>query len=227
MHQEDWVTCEIRLSMYRSTLPIRTHAQPVTALAFDPVSDTLWSGDNAGTVLAVHSVHAIRGVSFPVGGALPVKHIAVADNHLRALGAAGLGVGAWAKGGVNKWYYRPSPDTVTAVSPSTFPSNILAAATSAPDIVLLNAVTGAVLRQSPTPSHISHLAFSHSSLLAAYADGYVRTHDPRTAMRRESADVLAHASGVQDLQVSGNFFFSIGWSSRYVFVALASSTHFI
>ena len=113
---------------------------------------------------------------------------------------------------------RPSapPNTVSAVSPSVFSSNILAAATTAPDVVLFNALTGALLRQVPVSSHVSHLAFSHSTLLCASADGYVRTHDPRTALRRENGDtaVLAHASGVQDLQASGNFFFTIGSSSR-------------
>ncbi|KAI9568994.1 PAB-dependent poly-A-specific ribonuclease subunit PAN2 [Boletus coccyginus] len=200
--------------MYRPTLPVVSNGQPVTALAFDPVSDSIWAGDNSGVVSALHSVHGLRGVAFPVGGALPVKQLAVADNHVRALGLAGHGVGAWAKGGVNKWFFRP-PSTASAMSIAAF-SNVLAAATTAPDIVLLNAITGAVLRQAQVPSHITHLAFSYSALLCASADGYVRTHDPRTALRREDGNtaVLAHASGVQDLQASGNFFFTIGSSPR-------------
>lgn len=94
--------------MYRPAVPIATD-QPVTALAFDPVSDSIWAGDNSGTVFALHSIHGLRGVSFPVGGALPVKQLAVADNNVRALGLAGNGVGAWAKGGINKWYFRCVP----------------------------------------------------------------------------------------------------------------------
>ncbi|KAN0075425.1 Ubiquitin carboxyl-terminal hydrolase domain containing protein [Tylopilus felleus] len=202
--------------MYRSTIPIPSNGQPVTALAFDPVSDSIWSGDNAGIVVALHSLHGIRGVSFPVGGALPVKQLAVADNHVRTLGLAGHGLGAWSKGGVNKWFYRAPPNTVSAMSPSLFSSNILAAATTAPEIVLINTFTGALLRQVPVTSHVTHLAFSHSTLLCASADGYVRTHDPRTAVHRENGDtaVLAHASGVQDLQATGNFFFTIGSTPR-------------
>lgn len=219
--------------MYRSTIPITTHPHPVTALAFDPVSDSIWSGDNAGTVLALHSTHAIRGVSFPVGGDLPVKQLAVADNHVRALGLAGHALGAWAKGGMNKWSFRcpsdptrPSAQTISAMSPSTFSSNIVAASTTTPDIVLLNAITGSVLRQAPVSSLVTHLQFSHSTLLCASADGYVRAHDPRTALRRENGDnaVLAHASGLQDLQATGNFFFTIGWSSRYL-SSLAHLSH--
>ena len=204
--------------MYRAAIPIASNGQPVTALAFDPVSDAVWAGDNAGVVCALHSVHGVRGVSFPVGGALPVKQIAVADNHVRALGLAGHGVGAWAKGGMNKWYFRCiPPSTVSAMSAAAYSSSILAAATTAPEIVLLNAMTGAVLRQAPVPSHVTHLAFSHSTLLCASADGYVRAHDPRTALRREtgSSAVLAHTTGVQGLQATGNFFFTIGSSSRY------------
>lgn len=92
--------------MYRPAIPIPSNGQPVTALAFDPVSDSVWAGDNSGLVFALHSLHGLRGVSFPVGGALPVKQLVVADNHVRALGLAGHGVGAWAKGGMNKWFFR-------------------------------------------------------------------------------------------------------------------------
>lgn len=104
--------------MYRSIAPVATHAQPVTALAFDPVSDSLWTGDHAGTVLALHSVYAVRGVSFPVGGTLPVKQLTVADNHVRALGLTGHGLGAWAKGGMNKWYFRCVPVLRTRTRPA-------------------------------------------------------------------------------------------------------------
>ncbi|KAG9318200.1 ubiquitin carboxyl-terminal hydrolase-domain-containing protein [Chiua virens] len=189
--------------MYRTVIPIHASHQPVSAIAFDPVSDSLWAGHDDGTLVALHSLHGLRGVSFPVGGPLPVKQITVADNHVRALGIAGHGVGAWAKGGMNKWFFRyvlrsppitpslpPSAPnaTVSAMSPSAFSSNIVAAATTAPELVLLNAITGSLLRQAPVSSHITHLHFSHSALLCASADGYVRTHDPRTALRRESGD---------------------------------------
>jgi PAB-dependent poly(A)-specific ribonuclease subunit 2 len=97
-------------SLYRSIIPITslhdTFGQPVTALAFDPVSDSLWTGTNSGTVVALHTVQGVRGVSFPVGGGLAVKQLSVGDNYVRAMGLAGQGVGSWAKGGMNKWYFR-------------------------------------------------------------------------------------------------------------------------
>jgi PAB-dependent poly(A)-specific ribonuclease subunit 2 len=80
--------------------------QPVTALSFDPVSDILWSGSNIGNVVAYYGTRAMRGVSFPVGGNLSVKKIVAGDNYVRALGVGSEGVGSWAKGGMNKWFFR-------------------------------------------------------------------------------------------------------------------------
>ncbi|OJA15705.1 hypothetical protein AZE42_08691 [Rhizopogon vesiculosus] len=204
---------------YRITMPIATlhdYVQPVTALSFDPVSDTLWSGTNAGTVIALHTVQGLRGVSFPVAGEpAAVKQIVAGDNYVRALGVAGEGIGSWAKGGMNKWFFRSS-STLTAFSSTTYTSNILAASTTAPELVLLNAITGNPVRVASSSSIATHLQFSHSTLLAASADGYVRVHDPRTCLLRENGEnsVLAHISGVQDLQASGNYFYTIGWSVR-------------
>lgn len=97
-------------STYRPITPIATqrelYAQPVTALAFDSVSDTLWTGSNSGSVVAFYGTQGTRGVSYPVGGDLPVKKILVGDKYVRALGSAGRGVGQWSKGGVNQWYHR-------------------------------------------------------------------------------------------------------------------------
>ncbi|EGN96198.1 hypothetical protein SERLA73DRAFT_170610 [Serpula lacrymans var. lacrymans S7.3] len=189
-----------------------THGQPLTALCFDPVSDTLWTGSNTGHVVALHTVQGARGVSFPVGGGLAVKKISVGDNYVRALSIAGEGVGSWAKGGMNKWFFRDLT-TITAFSDAAYSSNIMAVASAAPELLLLNSMTGKAARQTSTPSVITHLQFSHSSLLSASSDGFVRAYDARTGLRREEGEnsVQAHTSGIQDFQVSGNFFYTIGW----------------
>lgn len=77
-------------------------------------------------------------------------------------------------------------------------------------------MTGNPIRVATTSSVATHLQFSHSTLLAALTDGHVRAYDPRTALLRENGEnsVLAHSSGVQDLQTSGNYFYTIGWSIR-------------
>lgn len=80
--------------------------QPVAALAFDPVSDTLWAGSSTGYVTSYHGTAGIQGVSFPVGGRLGVKRIVVGESSVRALGASGEGLGQWTKGGMNKWFYQ-------------------------------------------------------------------------------------------------------------------------
>jgi PAB-dependent poly(A)-specific ribonuclease subunit 2 len=91
-------------------LPPITHqrdlyGQAVTALSFDPVSDILWAGSNTGNVVAYYGTLATRGVCFPVGGNLGVKKVLAGENYVRALGMAGEGVGSWAKGGMNKWFF--------------------------------------------------------------------------------------------------------------------------
>ena len=80
--------------------------QPITALCFDPVSDTLWTGQNSGSIISYYSAQGVRGVTFPVGGGLAVKNIVASDANVRASGLSSDGVGAWSKGGVNKWFYR-------------------------------------------------------------------------------------------------------------------------
>ena len=82
--------------------------QPITALFFDPVSDTLWTGNNSGIVTAYYTAQGIRGVTFTVGGDLAVKRIIASDSNVRASGVSSNGVGAWAKGGANKWFLRCS-----------------------------------------------------------------------------------------------------------------------
>lgn len=97
-------------STYRSIAPIATqdniYPQPITSLAFDPVSDALWTGNNAGSVVAYYGTQGTRGVSFPVGGDLAVKKILVGDKYVRALGSAGRGIGQWSKGGTNNWFHK-------------------------------------------------------------------------------------------------------------------------
>ena len=96
-------------STYRPIQPILTQAggyvQATTSLCFDPVSDTLWTGNERGSVVAYYGTHGARGVVFPVGGGYAVNKIQVGEQ-VRALGGAGVGVGSWSKGGVNRWFYK-------------------------------------------------------------------------------------------------------------------------
>ncbi|KAF8479133.1 PAB-dependent poly-A-specific ribonuclease subunit PAN2 [Russula ochroleuca] len=204
---------------YRPVVPIAPHdavPQAITALSFDPTSDTLWSGANSGNVTAYYTPQGIRGVSFPVGGGLAANKVIADETQVRAQGVAGEGIGAWSKGGVNRWYYRPSA-SVTTFSSTLSSSRTVAVSTSTPEIVLLNSITGSVLRQASVPSTIRHLHFTHSYLLSGDSDGYLRCHDHRTGLRREGGaenTVKAHASEIQGLQSSGNHVYTIGWGLR-------------
>ncbi|KDQ59577.1 hypothetical protein JAAARDRAFT_77653 [Jaapia argillacea MUCL 33604] len=190
---------------------------PITALAFDPVSDTLWAGSNPGNVSAYYSPRGMRGVSFPVGGDHGVKKIVVEDSYVRAIASTNKGLGSWSKGGVNKWYFS-SPSTITTFSNTSSASQVFAAANSQSDLLFLNALTGNVVRQLSAPSIITHLEFSHTCLLSGSADGCVRALDPRTGLRRDDggaeSTMKAHISSIQALQASGNFVYTIGWGLR-------------
>jgi PAB-dependent poly(A)-specific ribonuclease subunit 2 len=98
------------VATYRPAVPITPQhdafPQIITALSFDLVSDTLWAGENTGNVTAYYTPQGVRGVSFPVGGGLAVNKVVADETQVRACGAAAEGIGAWSRGGVNKWYYR-------------------------------------------------------------------------------------------------------------------------
>lgn len=94
---------------YRATTPIvhylHTYPQSITALAFDPVSDTLWTGTQSGELAAFHS-NRERSVFYSVGG--PVQNIYATDSQVRAMGT-NAGLGGWSKGGMTKYYWRCVP----------------------------------------------------------------------------------------------------------------------
>ncbi|THH31551.1 hypothetical protein EUX98_g2646 [Antrodiella citrinella] len=186
-----------------------SYPQPITALAFDPLSDTLWTGNNSGSIVARHSAQGIRGVSFPVGGTLAVRDIISTDSNIRAYGVGGNGIGAWGKGGVNKWYYH----AITAFSNNAPNASIFYASTAAQELLAINSQTGDVVRKVSAMSIYSHLVHTHSFLVSASSDGSIRTHDVRS-----NQDVLhtatAHTSGIQAMQASGNFIFTIGAGIR-------------
>ncbi|KAF7323198.1 PAN2-PAN3 deadenylation complex catalytic subunit PAN2 [Mycena chlorophos] len=187
--------------------------QPVTALCFDPVSDTLWTGSNSGRIVAYYGVQGRPGVSFPVGGTLAVRKLIAGEGYVRGLGVSGAGLGTWTKGGLNKWFCRPPPTLHTFSNVSTA-SSVLAASSTNSELLLLNAMTGDILRQTSAPSLITHLEFSHSTILSGASDGYIRTHDPRTAATKPDGQFMAHYAGIQGLQTTGNLVFTIGLGIR-------------
>ena len=224
------------MSTYRPTDRTITHEyhQPITSLAFDPVSDILWTGSSSGAVVAYCTPQAIRGVSFPVGGGQPVQKLVAGDTYVRACGLGGQGVGSWTKGGVNKWYFRSvqpvlvhwmkvHPQLYSATAKTTSFSSApgttrgLAVATDAQELVHLNELSGDVIRRTTVSGIINQLHFSHSLLLAGSSDGYIRSYDIRNPSRGTDPaanSVYAHAGGVQGLQSSGNYVYSIGWGYR-------------
>jgi len=95
-------------STYTITAPITyqqtTYPSQISALSFDPVSDVLWAGNGHGQVAAYYR-NRMRGVAFPVGENY-VSSLSISDSQIYAMTITGQGLGAWARGGINRWHYR-------------------------------------------------------------------------------------------------------------------------
>ncbi|TFL07786.1 ubiquitin carboxyl-terminal hydrolase-domain-containing protein [Pterulicium gracile] len=212
---------------YTPVSPIHTYSAAnngISALAFDPVADTLWTGLVNGTVVARHSAaHPFRGITINVKAGA-VSKISAGENHIRALGAGSPGLGSWTKGGANEWFYHHSSTdatsnaTITAFSPESNSARQLAIASTALELMFIDSMTGVYVRRVNTPSMINHLSFSHSLLVSGSLDGYVRVHDSRTGMksdRNSSALGRAHQGSIHGLQCSGNYVFTVGFGIRH------------
>ncbi|KDR81497.1 hypothetical protein GALMADRAFT_239478 [Galerina marginata CBS 339.88] len=206
---------------YKSISPINSSSlsgfgQPITALSFDPVSDIIWAGLSSGTITSYFGVRGIRGPSFRVGGNSPAKKIISGDNYVRALGNSDEGLGSWTKGGVNKWFFRPSLENIVTFSNTPPSSTFMVASLDSLEMAFLSPVSGAAMRKIPTTSILTQLELSHSMLISGSADGYLRIHDPRTGMERGGAEIFAkaHARSIQGLETTGNFIFTIGMGER-------------
>lgn len=91
---------------YEAITPITLpYQQAVTALSFDPASDALWVGSDSGYVTSYCSPQGLRGVSFRAGD-LAVQRIISGDSYVRAMSVSSNGLGSWAKGAMNKWFYK-------------------------------------------------------------------------------------------------------------------------
>ncbi|KAF5324935.1 hypothetical protein D9611_004584 [Ephemerocybe angulata] len=190
--------------------------QPSTAIAFDPVSDILWTGSTLGNVTAYYGSRGMRGVSFPVGGALPVNRIFAGDSQVLASGHGSGGIGSWSKGGMNKWYFR-TQSGVSSFSNVYHAGHSIAVSLLNLELAFVNSMTGTTVRQVQTSSILTHLQFSHSSLLSGSAEGYIRVHDPRTGVTKNDAAesvIKAHSGAVTGLQSTGNYVFTIGMGER-------------
>lgn len=109
---------------------------------------------------------------------------------------------------------RSIGDPVTAMSNNT--TSMFALATGRPELMILNSHTGSVVQRSPVSSVMTHLLYPSTHLVSASSDGYLRLHDPRHARWQDGESVArAHVGGVQGLESSGNYIYSIGLGTRY------------
>lgn len=121
---------------------------------------------------------------------------------------------------------RPVRGAATFEHYPTKPHTLVIAQT-APEFILLNSTTGAVLRTMNAPSVVTALRASHSALLSGAADGVLRVHDVRSPGGRAESDssemsVLAHVGGILAVDIGGTTAFTIGWSLRFFLIFFIS-----
>lgn len=112
---------------------------------------------------------------------------------------------------------RSTAAKTTSFSNASGTARGLAVATDAQELIYLNELTGDVISRTGVFGVINQLHFSHSLLLAGFSDGYIRSYDIRNPSKSTDSvenSVYAHAGGVQGLQNSGNYVYSIGWGYR-------------
>ncbi|CCA66899.1 related to PAN2-component of Pab1p-stimulated poly(A) ribonuclease [Serendipita indica DSM 11827] len=84
------------------------------------------------------------------------------------------------------------------------------------ELLVINPTNGVVSRQIQCPTQVVCLHVSPSHVLSGSSDGLLRTHDLRAPTKRNSTSehiVKAHQGSVQAIESSGNWIYSIGWSS--------------
>ncbi|EJU05749.1 hypothetical protein DACRYDRAFT_46547 [Dacryopinax primogenitus] len=210
------------MSTYHTISPLSLSPEPVSALAFDPFSDTLWSGSESGIISCYNGIEP-SNVRYPlVSNPLPpagIKRILVTDREIRSFSSAG--VGGRSRGGISRWFYRCEPHLWSMLPLSAFANHptsstgALLATASAVQELSLPAET--ISRQIPTTAPVTQMRTSSSGLLVTGAtDGYLRTYDVRHPRGHvySSADVKAHNGAVHCLETSGNFTFSVGLNMR-------------
>ncbi|KZT59790.1 hypothetical protein CALCODRAFT_176596 [Calocera cornea HHB12733] len=204
------------MSTYHTIPPLSLSPEPVSALAFDPFSDTLWSGSNSGIVSCYNGLEPSE-VRYPLtGNPTPppgIQRIIVTDKEIRSLCSAG--VGGRTRGGASRWYYRSMLPLSTFTSHPTASTGLLLATASA--IQELSLPVEVISRQIPTTAPITQMRTSSTGILITGAtDGFLRTYDLRQArgIVHSTAEVKAHNGAVQCLETSGNFTFSVGLSMR-------------
>ncbi|KAG8827255.1 poly(A)-specific ribonuclease [Serendipita sp. 399] len=90
--------------------------------------------------------------------------------------------------------------------------------TNKAELLTINTTNGTIIRTIPCYPQIVRLHATHSVFLSGSSDGILRKHDLRVAPKREfgsELSVRAHQGSIQAIEASGNWIYTIGWTSRH------------
>ena len=100
----DRASLSITVGMSYTVLQPLIHPRhlPISSLSFDHDSDVLWSGSSTGSITA-HYPTPVRGVTYPASReSHQVTKVDASEKDVKAICESGIG--AWSKGGMNRWY---------------------------------------------------------------------------------------------------------------------------
>lgn len=213
-----------------------------TSLAFDSISELLFTGSSSGNVTSHYSPALQRYTSWQAhpphlsfsrttentrNGQTGVRGILCDERAVYSVGENGIKSSI--RRGVGRWnLYMPQSETPSlrlasmCFSP-TASSDIIAAGSSTGALntgqlgqddmmISLNAGTGNVIRKVSSEAQIAHVRRSTRYICAGGSDGHIQLRDPRTLHLEHK--LHAHPGGVIDMQSEGYHLYSIGWTIR-------------
>ncbi|GAA96870.1 uncharacterized protein L969DRAFT_87898 [Mixia osmundae IAM 14324] len=81
-----------------------------------------------------------------------------------------------------------------------------------PDLLLLSASTGTIIRRVPSSIAVQHLRTSHQNVVLGSAEGRVHLLDPKSLKTQSSID--AHSAGLSVLEAEGHLLYTGGFSLK-------------
>ncbi|RIA93213.1 ubiquitin carboxyl-terminal hydrolase-domain-containing protein [Glomus cerebriforme] len=184
-------------------------AASISAIAFDPYQELLWTGNEKGRVASHYSSGLHRYTSFRAH-LNPVRQILVSDRGVITLSSDSVKMNN--RRGLVRWTLS-NEDTsdLHCMSYTTMPNSEILAAGKQHNMLVINVARGIVVKKVESESDI--VVMRKSRLVCCGANsGEVTLRDPRTF--KVEHRVQAHTGTISDIDTVGNLLLTCGSSAR-------------
>ncbi|CAB4393897.1 unnamed protein product [Rhizophagus irregularis] len=183
---------------------------PISAIAFDPYQELLWTGNEKGRVTSHFGSGLHRYTSFRAH-LNPVRQILVSDKGVISL--CSDSVKMTNRRGLIKWTLSNEDTTdLHCMTYTTMPNSEILAAGKQHNMLVINVARGIVVKKVESESDI--VVMRKSRLICCGANsGEVTLMDPRTF--KVEHRVQAHTGTISDIDTIGNLLLTCGSSARH------------